>query len=101
VRFELNLRWAAEQAQAHDRILVIEPINPRDMPGYLLQRHQAAACRGAAIGSPHLQVQMDLYHCQIVEGDVTERLRRYLPTGRSATCRSPPCPTGASPTYVN
>ena len=82
VRFELNLRWAAEQAQAHDRILVIEPINPRDMPGYLLTHQAAAHAVVQRIGSPHLQVQMDLYHCQIVEGDVTERLRRWLPTGQ-------------------
>ena len=82
VRFELNLRWAAEQAQAHDRILVIEPINPRDMPGYLLTHQAAAHAVVQRIGSPHLQVQMDLYHCQIVEGDVAMKIRQYLPTGR-------------------
>ena len=37
-----------------------------------------------AVGSPHLKVQMDLYHCQIVEGDVATKLRQYLPTGRVA-----------------
>jgi hydroxypyruvate isomerase len=35
-----------------------------------------------AVDSPRLQVQMDLYHCQIVEGDVAMKLRHYLPTGR-------------------
>ncbi|MDX9845003.1 MAG: TIM barrel protein [Aquabacterium sp.] len=82
VRFELNLRWAVEQAQAHGRVLVIEPINPRDMPGYLLTHQAAAHALVQRIGSPHLQVQMDLYHCQIVEGDVTHRLRQWLPTGQ-------------------
>ena len=35
-----------------------------------------------AIGAPNLKVQMDLYHCQIVEGDVAMKLRQYLPSGR-------------------
>lgn len=34
------------------------------------------------LGSPGVQVQMDLYHCQISEGDVTAKLCHYLPTGR-------------------
>lgn len=81
-RYAERLRWAAEQARRHGRALLIEPINPRDMPGYLLTHQAQAHQLVEAIGSPHLQVQMDLYHCQIVEGDVTERLRQYLPTGR-------------------
>ena len=36
----------------------------------------------AEIGAPNLKVQMDLYHCQIVEGDVAMKLRRYLASGR-------------------
>ena len=35
----------------------------------------------AAVGAPNLKVQMDLYHCQIVEGDVAMKIRQYLPTG--------------------
>ena len=35
-----------------------------------------------SVNAPNLKVQMDLYHCQIVEGDVSANLRRYLPTGR-------------------
>lgn len=81
-RYAERLRWAVERAQAHQRVLTIEPINPRDMPGYLLTHQAPAHALVQAIGSPHLQVQMDLYHCQIVEGDVTMRLRQSLPTGR-------------------
>lgn len=36
------------------------------------------------VGAPNLKVQLDLYHCQIVEGDLTATLRRDLPTGRVA-----------------
>src|SRR5690606_10543938 len=34
------------------------------------------------VAAPNLKVQMDLYHCQISEGDVASKLRQYLPTGR-------------------
>ena len=77
-----NLAWAAEQAARAGRTVLIEPINPRDMPGYLLNRQDEAHAIVQAVGAPNLQVQMDLYHCQIVEGDLTSKLRQYLPTGR-------------------
>ncbi|MGA0611918.1 2-oxo-tetronate isomerase [Caldimonas sp. KR1-144] len=80
--YEANLAWAAEQARAAGRELLIEPINPRDVPGYFLNRQDEAHRIVQAIGAPNLKVQMDLYHCQIVEGDVAMKLRRYLPTGR-------------------
>ena len=48
----------------------VEPINPRDIPGYLLNTQAQAL---------NLKMQFDMYHCQIVEGDVASRLRQYLP----------------------
>lgn len=80
--YETNLRWAAEQARAAHRVLTIEPINPRDMPGYLLNRSGEALALLENIDSSHLQLQLDLYHAQVVEGDITMRLRQMLPTGR-------------------
>ena len=77
-----NLRWAATQAQRAGVRLLLEPINPRDMPGYFLQRQDDAHALVAEIGASNVQVQMDLYHCQIVEGDLATRIRQYLPTGR-------------------
>lgn len=80
--YEANLAWAAAQAQAAGRVVTIEPINPRDMPGYLLTRQADAHALVQRIGSAHLQVQMDLYHAQIVDGDLTTHLRAALPSGR-------------------
>ena len=74
--FIKNLAWAAEMAA--DTNLLIEPINTRDMPGYFLNRQDEAHALVEEIGSPVLKVQMDLYHCQIVEGDVSTKLRRYV-----------------------
>ncbi|WCM89472.1 2-oxo-tetronate isomerase [Acidovorax sp. NCPPB 3576] len=77
-----NLRLAAELAAPHGLQILIEPINGRDMPGYFLNRQDEAHALLAEIGAPNVQVQMDLYHCQIVEGDLATQIRRYVPTGR-------------------
>jgi len=77
-----NLRWAAGEARKAGRDLLIEPINTRDIPGFFLNRQAHAHAVIATVGAPNLKVQMDLYHCQIVEGDVAMKVREYLPTGR-------------------
>ena len=77
-----NLEWAAKKAGDAGVDVLIEPINTRDIPGYFLNRQDEAHAVLAEIGAPRLKVQMDLYHCQIVEGDVAMKLRSYLPTGR-------------------
>ena len=77
-----NLRWAAAEAQKAGRDVLIEPINTRDMPSFFLNRQDHAHEIVELVGAPNLKVQMDLYHCQIVEGDVAMKVRKYLPTGR-------------------
>ncbi|MFF7066608.1 2-oxo-tetronate isomerase [Streptomyces pseudovenezuelae] len=77
-----NLAWAAERAAAVGVDILIEPINGRDMPGYFLSTQAEAHAVVREVGASHLRVQLDLYHCQIVEGDLTTTLRRDLPTGR-------------------
>jgi len=77
-----NLRWAAQEAARQGVTVLIEPINTRDIPGFYLNRQDQAHAVLAAVGEPNLKVQMDLYHCQIVEGDLAMKLRRYLPTGQ-------------------
>ena len=76
-----NLRWAAQQAAAQGVRVLVEPINTRDMPGFFLNYQAQAHAWLAEVGAPNLQVQMDLYHCQIMEGDLATKLRQYLPTG--------------------
>jgi 2-dehydrotetronate isomerase len=80
--YETNLAWAAELAAGAGRDVLIEPINTRDIPGFFLNRQDEAHRIVQAIGAPNLKVQMDLYHCQIVEGDLGMKLRQYLPSGR-------------------
>jgi hydroxypyruvate isomerase len=74
-----NLAWAASQSR--DILFLIEPINTRDIPRFFLNRQDDAHAIVAEVGAPNLKVQMDLYHCQIVEGDLAKKIERYLPTG--------------------
>lgn len=76
-----NLAWAARQAASVGVDVLIEPINTRDIPRFFLNRQDHAHEIVAEVAASNLKVQMDLYHCQIVEGDVAMKLRRYLPTG--------------------
>ncbi len=76
-----NLAWAAHAAGTAGKTALIEPINTRDIPGYYLNHQAKAHAIVRAIGSPHLKVQFDLYHAQVVEGDLATKLTQYLPTG--------------------
>jgi hydroxypyruvate isomerase len=73
-----NLKRAAPAAAASGITLLIEPINTRDIPGYFLNRQDEAHAIVADVAEPNVKVQMDLYHCQIVEGDLAMKLRRYI-----------------------
>ena len=71
-----NLAFAAKQAKAAGVTILIEPINTRDMPGFFLNRQDQAQDICKQVGADNLKVQFDCYHCQIVEGDLTAKLRR-------------------------
>ncbi|BAN25980.1 2-oxo-tetronate isomerase [Caballeronia insecticola] len=73
-----NLEYAAKEAQKAGIGIVIEPINTRDIPGFFLNRQDDAQAICDEIGAPNLQVQFDIYHCQIVEGDIAMKLRRDM-----------------------
>jgi 2-dehydrotetronate isomerase len=73
-----NLSHAAAQAASAGVMIVIEPINTRDIPGFFLNRQDEAHAIRAEIGAPNLRVQMDLYHCQIVEGDLAMKMRQHI-----------------------
>jgi 2-dehydrotetronate isomerase len=77
-----NLRWAAGEAAKAGLDVLMEPINTRDIPRFFLNRQDHAHDIVQEVGAANLKVQMDLYHCQIVEGDVASKIRQYLPTGR-------------------
>ena len=85
-----NLSYAAPLLQAAGITLLIEPINTRDVPGFFLSGTAQAIEIMDAVGSDNLELQYDIYHMQIMEGDLAKTIERLLP--RSATCSSPMCP---------
>ena len=77
--FVRNLRYAAREAAEHGVTVTIEPINPRDVPGYFLTTQAEAHAIREDVGAVNLKVQMDFYHAQIVEGDLATKVERWLP----------------------
>jgi len=73
-----NLAWAAERARAAGIDLLIEPIALRNIPGFFLNRQEEAHAIAEEIGAPNLKILMDLFHCQVEEGDLAIRIRKYL-----------------------
>ena len=77
-----NLKWSCQAVRAQGLDVLLEPINLRGIPGFFVNRQDHAHEILAQVNEPNLKVQMDLFHCQIVEGDVTTKLERYFPTGK-------------------
>lgn len=90
VTFVDNLKRAADQAAARNVKLYIEPINPRDQPRYFLSQVEHAADIIAKVGSDNVFIQYDLYHAQIVGGDLIERFKKYQPLIAHVQCSQVP-----------
>jgi hydroxypyruvate isomerase len=77
--FVRNLHYACEEAQGYGITLLLEALNPVDVPGYLYSTQAEAHALRDEVAADNLRVQMDLYHTQMVEGGLADKLRRYLP----------------------
>lgn len=73
-----SLRFAGAALAAHGMTLLVEGLNPRDVPGYYLVRSAEAFARMDEAAVPNLRYQYDVYHMQIVEGDLAPTLERHL-----------------------
>ncbi|HUA99599.1 MAG TPA: 2-oxo-tetronate isomerase [Terracidiphilus sp.] len=73
-----NLGWAADQAAPAGVDVYIEPIAARNIPGFFLNLQEEAHAILAELGKPNLKILMDLFHCQVAEGDLAMRIRKYL-----------------------
>jgi hydroxypyruvate isomerase len=74
-----NLKYAARQVAKHDITLLLEAINTRDMPGFCVSTQMDSNAICEAVNEPNLKMQMDLYHMQVMEGDLATKLRHYAP----------------------
>jgi hydroxypyruvate isomerase len=77
--YEANLRIAADACGGAGKLALIEPINSRDIPGYLLNTPAEGAALIAKIGADGLRLQFDFYHAQIMAGDLAKSFERHLP----------------------
>jgi len=77
--FVANIQYAADRAVQAGVTVLIEPINRRDMPGYFLGSVGQAVRLLDRIDRPNARLQLDLYHAQITDGDVTRLLQAVLP----------------------
>lgn len=71
--------WVAEALGKENIDLMLEPINPRDVPGYFLNDFDFAAGVINDLKISNLKLQFDIYHRQIVHGDVSMALRKMMP----------------------
>jgi hydroxypyruvate isomerase len=76
-----NLRLAARELGRHNLLLLVEPINTFDIPGFYLTTSGQAVALLDEVGEPNTAVQYDIYHMQRMEGNLVhtmERLRSRL-----------------------
>jgi hydroxypyruvate isomerase len=79
VAFAENLDHACRAAQAMGKIILIEPLNHYDAPGYFLSTTRHAEELITRVGAPNLKLMFDCYHVQLMEGDLAHRLERLMP----------------------
>jgi len=74
-----NLKYAAQTFAPHNITVLLEAINHRDIPGFFINTQAESYDICAAVNEPNLKMQMDLYHMQVMEGDIAMKLRQYAP----------------------
>jgi hydroxypyruvate isomerase len=76
--FVANLTYAAAKMRGAGIKLLIEAINPIDIPGFFLNTTAQSLDIIAKAGSDNIFVQYDIYHMQITEGDLARTMERHL-----------------------
>ena len=85
-----NLQRAASKLKTAGMRLLIEPINTRDIPNFFLSHTAQAIEIIRAVGSDNLFLQYNVYHMQIMEGDLTKPIERQLPQIAHMQVADPP-----------
>ncbi len=85
-----NLRIAARMCAPHGIDVIIEPINTRDIPGYFLNLTEDARSIIHEVAAPNVGLQFDIYHRQVMQGDVIMAIREFGPLARHYQIANPP-----------
>jgi len=73
-----NIRFAADRCQAEGVTVALEPLNSRDVPGYLMPTSVGVMDVIEMVGRPNVGLQFDFYHIQIMEGDLARRFEALI-----------------------
>lgn len=74
-----NLAYACVQAQKVNKTILIEPLNHYDAPGYFLSSSSQAANIIEQVGADNIKLMFDCYHLQLLEGDISNSLKKLYP----------------------
>lgn len=74
-----NLKIAAEHFARHSIEALIEPINPIDMPGYIINLPEHGAEIINALGLDNVFMQFDLYHAAMQGVDLMNSISQHMP----------------------
>ncbi|SLN51446.1 hydroxypyruvate isomerase family protein [Pseudooctadecabacter jejudonensis] len=77
--FVANLQYACDMAASSGLTILIEPLNKYDAPGYFLLTTDQALRILEEVAAPNLKLMFDCYHVQLMEGDLTHRIKDLLP----------------------
>ncbi|WP_431687766.1 hydroxypyruvate isomerase [Hahella sp. NBU794] len=73
-----NLRYAAKKLNDEGIVLTLEAINSLDVPGFLVDSTEAALRAIQLSGVNNIKYQYDIYHMQVMEGDLVRTIKRHL-----------------------
>lgn len=73
-----NLAWVCEQAAAAGIEVVVESLNAWENAGYLLTTTTETLALLDRVGAPNLRYQYDVYHMQLMEGNITRTIRQHI-----------------------
>jgi 2-dehydrotetronate isomerase len=85
-----NLKTAAKMCAPHGIDVIIEPINTRDIPGYFLNLTEDARSIIHEVAAPNIGLQFDIYHRQVMQGDVIMAIREFGHLARHYQIANPP-----------
>ncbi len=77
--FIANIRYAADTFAEHGIDVLIEPLNTRDVPNYFVAHQRRAVELIQMVDRPNVKLQLDLYHAQIMDGDLDVLIRDLAP----------------------
>ncbi|XP_053630626.1 putative hydroxypyruvate isomerase isoform X2 [Cherax quadricarinatus] len=87
---EANLRYAVSRLAQESITGLIEPINPISIPGYFLNNYDTAVSLIEKINSPNLRLQLDIFHLQMICGNVANNITKLMPlTGHVQVAQAP------------